>query len=117
MALSALTAGALMMADPLGHQTGMKPERLLGTPFQDFWWPGALLLLVIALPGIFSLIKVRSGGGRAFSISFTFSLVAIIWFLLQLLLIPDYSGISIFYLILSTMGILCSMQLMGKRAL
>lgn len=117
LTFSAVAAGALMMSDPIGRQTGLKPEWLLGTPFGDYWWPGALLILFITLPGILSMIMVRSGSPNAFSISFTFSLIAIFWFVLQLLLIPEYAGISLFYLILSVMGILCSMQLMGKRAL
>ena len=117
LTISALAVGSSMIAYPAGGLPGLELESLHSTYFKDFQWPGILLILIVGMPGLLTLAILRFQSPKAFHISFSFCLIATIWFLFQMLVVPDYAGISLFYLIVSVFALLCSMQLMGKRAL
>lgn len=117
LTISATAGSLIMILDPSGNLPGLQGEWLSGTPFNDFLIPGILLLLTVALPGIISWISLITRGPRALRYCFSFSLISFLWVLLQLILVPGYSGISVFYLALSLLSLLISMQLMRKIAL
>ncbi len=54
VAVGALPAGYLMMANPDGSGLGMTPEILAGSPFMDFFIPGLFLFTV---NGLFNLLN------------------------------------------------------------
>jgi hypothetical protein len=47
--LSGAGGGALLLADPTGELIGMPPGLLSASPFDDFFLPGMILLMVLGI--------------------------------------------------------------------
>lgn len=66
LSIGAFYGGILMMADPSGKLLEMTTASLERSPFQDYFWPGLILLIGMGLLPIFSLAGLIIGGfGRS----------------------------------------------------
>ena len=113
---SSLITGLGMVIDNTGAILNLSLPLLDQTPFHNYQTPGILLISIVGIPGTLTLFKVINKKPQAHSLAFGFSLIVCFWVILQLFLVPGYSGISLLFLTLGILSTLMSMQVMGKKA-
>lgn len=60
IAISAVSAGAMMLSDPSGSSIGLSLELISGSPFKTYFIPASILFIVIGLAGaIGSILSFR----------------------------------------------------------
>ncbi len=115
LSLSAIMIGLGLIADPSGRSFMVPLELLEGTPFNNYFIPGILLLLLHGLPAfIIALLAVKKSryytlaiamqgallllwltAELALNLNFYYPLIHIPSFLIAILLI--YSGLKLYY--------------------
>jgi hypothetical protein len=112
--LGAVVSGALLAFAPSGALLQMTPERLKGTPFNDFLIPGIILVLVNGigqiLAGIFSLRRHPFAG----YLGAIFGLGLVIWIFVQVNMIGGGHVLQYSYFAIGVVEIAISFLINGK---
>lgn len=116
VALTAIPAGLLLIADPGGGSMGMSADLLSNTPFHSFFVPGLILLLIVGGSAMIGLFLIIIHSWWSYRIALTSGIILMIWILDELIFIPDYHWIQGLYLAIGILISLTAYQLMGKAA-
>lgn len=108
VALGAIPAGYLMLAEPDGKSLGMTVDVLAGTPFKDFFIPGLFLFTVNGLCNLAGSVLCFFKFSYAPAIGIALGSALVIWISVQVFSIglthflqPGYFIIGIIEIILS----------------
>lgn len=108
VAIGALPAGYLLLAEPDGHGMGMSVDILSGSPFKDFFVPGLFLFTVNGLFNLVSSVLAFCKYRHASLLGLGLGAALIIWVSVQVcsvglthFLQPTYFFIGIIEIVLS----------------
>ncbi|MDX1585615.1 MAG: hypothetical protein R3222_02680 [Balneolaceae bacterium] len=104
-ALSGLTGGILLVSAPSGSTLHMPPGLLDGSPFENFFIPGLILLLLLGLLPVAVTLAVWKKYRLARTWSFLTGLILIIWISVQIVM-TGYRADPPLQAIYGTIGIL-----------
>ena len=114
LALTSVLSALLMMSIPDGSILNLSISLLKGTIFKDFVLPGFLLFLFVGSVNLLAVFFNISNHPLKYNWALAGGFVALLWVLLQFLLINQSMWVDIFYVSIGVSIILISLQLKVK---
>ena len=114
IAITALVTGVVMITHPEGEVLGLSSSILESTPFHSFLLPGLYLALVVGGSSLIAVVLNLVNHPRAFTWTVVAGVLLTSWMIVQLIFIPYYRWVYVFYLFCGILMILVAYQLMGK---
>ena len=111
---SALGVGTILMIRP-EYPFGLSSALLAGTPFSDYFMPGLLLIVLVAIPSMIGILRHLQEKASAFGWTLYGAGVSLLWLIIQIGLWNEYLWFQWGYMILCAMLILISLQLRRKE--
>jgi hypothetical protein len=111
---SALGVGTIFLVRP-EYPFGLSSALLAGTPFADYFMPGLLLIVLVAIPCMIGIIRHIQEKTSAFGWTLYGGGVSLLWLIIQIGLWNEYLWFQWAYMILCAMLILISFQLKHKE--
>ena len=114
LCFSALGVGFIFIMNPT-FPFGLSAALLSGTPFEDFFLPGLLLMVLVGGPCLISLIYQLQDKASAFSWTIFASGVFMVWLIIQLAIWSEHLLFQWGYMVICALLILISLQLRRKE--
>ena len=86
--IGGIFGGLEMIRHPL-NPMGMTPELIAGSPFDNYTWPGILLLVLVGLTPCVLAIGLIARWPGAFRLSCMFGFGLMAWIVVQWVMLPD----------------------------
>jgi len=86
MGVGGVYGGVSLMRDTFG----LPSEWIDGTPFDTWFWPGVLLLLLVAIPGLVAATVEALGRRWIVPWSLAYGLGLVLWILVQITMVPSF---------------------------
>lgn len=117
LSMSAVFTGAAMITHPEGGIIALNPELLTDSFFPDFFFPGILILIFVAVPSLFAVCFMAVKKRNQYQRAVWAGLLITAWFIAQFLFIGSLHWTQAFLFAGAVLATLISFQLNGKKLL
>jgi hypothetical protein len=108
VALTALSSGLILVIRPDGSSLGLDLSMLKETPFHSFLVPGLLLIFIVGGIHLFAIFLSIVRHSQTYRLTLIAGIVLMVWIVVQFLLVPSYTWLYGFYLIIGMLVCLLS---------
>lgn len=117
ISMSAVFTGAAMITHPAGGILTLNPGLLTNSFFPDFFFPGILILMFVAVPSLFAVFFMAVNKKNQYRRAVWAGLLLTVWFIAQFLFIGSLHWTQAFLFAGAILATLISFQLNGKKLL
>ncbi|MBI1344249.1 MAG: hypothetical protein GC171_15100 [Terrimonas sp.] len=114
IAMTAITGGLMLIANPEGTATGLSLSVLENTPFHSFRIPGIILSLLVGGVNFIALLFMILKQKQQYDLSLAGGLILCGWILAQVIILLVFHWLQILYFTIGLFVILLSQAIKGK---
>ena len=116
IAITATISGILMISQPDGSISHLKPELLSGSPFKNYLVPGILLAGGVGAVNLVAVFLNMMRHRQRYNAAIAGGAVIIVWILVQVMMIGTIHWLHILYFSAGILVVLGAYQLKGRWA-